>query len=106
MPSKAVGSRRRDRMGPCKSKKLCALLLMGLAIGALGNGSPAHAIGFPGASGKIAFDTGPGTGGGICTMNGDGSGRGELPSNSPIDQQPSFSSDGTKIAFVTTRDGG
>ena len=89
-----------------KSRKLCALVLTGLAIAALSTGSPVHATGFPGANGRIAFDTGPGTNGEIWTMNADGSGRLQLTSNSAIDQEPSFSADGTKIAFVTTRDGG
>jgi WD40 repeat protein len=62
---------------------------------------------FPGANGKIAFESerdGVDLGE-IYTMNADGTAQTRLTTNSVIDDQPNWSSDGTKIAFPTRRDG-
>ena len=39
-------------------------------------------------------------------MNADGSGQTRLTSNAAIDQDPSWSSDGSRITFMSFRDGG
>jgi Tol biopolymer transport system component len=84
-----------------------AVLLAALA-------SPASApASFPGANGKIAFDTltqsNPGCGIPNCNfdiyaMNPDGTGLTQLTTDSAYDREPAWSPDGSKIAFVSSRD--
>jgi Tol biopolymer transport system component len=68
---------------------------------------PAYAT-FEGRNGKIAF---AGTAAGnlanldIYTIDPDGSGRTQLTTSLASDRQPAWSPDGTKIAFVSRRDG-
>ena len=72
---------------------------------------PAEAA-FPGTNGLIAFDssrvtvTNPTGDREIYTMDPDGNGVTQLTNNTAPDFSPAFSADGTKIAFVSQRDGG
>jgi pimeloyl-ACP methyl ester carboxylesterase len=60
----------------------------------------------PGPCGKIAFATVPdGIQSDIYVMNADGSNPTNLTNNGANDFYPSFSGDGSKIAFTSTRDG-
>src|SRR2546423_2035843 len=61
--------------------------------------APAHAA-LPGANGKIAFTSG----GDIWTVEPDGTGATDLTNSAAYDKDPSWSQDGSKIAFVTDRD--
>lgn len=75
-----------------------------LLVGVLAQAPPASAA-FPGVNGKIAF---VGTRDGdneIFTINPDGSAQTQLTFNTASDELPSWSPDGTKIAFASTRDG-
>ena len=66
---------------------------------------------FPGRNGRIAFASprvtpiNPEGGLEVYTMNPDGSGLTQLTANVALDDAPSWSPDGTKIAFSRTRDG-
>jgi Tol biopolymer transport system component len=66
---------------------------------------PAHAA-FPGANGKIAFNSTPPTGAKsqIFVMNPDGSGVVQLTHEPGMNSESAWSPDGRKIAFVTSRD--
>jgi Tol biopolymer transport system component len=67
--------------------------------------APAEAA-FPGANGKIAFQTNRDAGNyEIYSMNPDGSGQTRLTNNAALDWNPAWSPDGTKIAFMSTRTG-
>ena len=57
-------------------------------------------------NGKIAFDRGGGPLSEVYVMNADGSEQTNLSNNFGFDGYPSWSPDGTKIAFVSGRDGG
>jgi WD40-like Beta Propeller Repeat len=72
------------------STLLCLLML----------GPPAHAA-FPGANGKIAFQRN----GNIWTIDSNGSNPTELTNASGTNQDAGWSSDGSRIAFSTNRDG-
>jgi Tol biopolymer transport system component len=60
---------------------------------------------FPGGNGKIAFQTDrDGFNYEIYTMNADGTGPSRLTNNNTLDSEPTWSADGTKIAFTSHRD--
>jgi hypothetical protein len=69
---------------------LCALGVLPL---------PAQAA-FPGANGKLAYDSGVDGDVEIYTVNPDGTGKTQLTNNSGYDARPAWSPDGSKIAFV------
>jgi dipeptidyl aminopeptidase/acylaminoacyl peptidase len=77
---------------------------VGACIGTLTLASAAHA-GFPGAEGKIAFQTNRDGNYEIYEMNGDGTAQTRITNNAATDVQPAWSPDGTKIAFTSNRDG-
>jgi Tol biopolymer transport system component len=60
---------------------------------------------FPGANGKIAFQTNRDLNQNweIYSMNPDGSGQTNLTNNACLDAQPAWSPDGSRIAFVSSR---
>lgn len=66
--------------------------------------STSHAA-FPGANGKIVFESNRDGFSHIYVMNPDGSGQDPLTSTAAIDGSPEWSADGTKIVFSSTRDG-
>src|SRR5688572_33143519 len=76
-----------------------------IALGALAAVAPAHAA-YPGENGRIAFVSS----GQIWTVNGDGSDLQQVtsPTSPAFDADPSWSPDGTRIAFsrrsATARD--
>jgi dipeptidyl aminopeptidase/acylaminoacyl peptidase len=57
------------------------------------------------ATGLVAFAAGSDAGTEIWTMNTDGSGQHRVTSNAALDEMPAASPDGSRIAFVTNRDG-
>jgi Tol biopolymer transport system component len=59
---------------------------------------------FPGVNGKIAFQSHRDGNWEIYVMNADGSGQTRLTLNAAADTEPAWSPDGSKIAFVSTRD--
>jgi Tol biopolymer transport system component len=69
----------------------------------LGLVAPAHAA-FPGANGRIAFNSTRGGNADIYSINQDGSGETRLTDDPAADTEPAWSPDGTKIAFVSERD--
>jgi hypothetical protein len=80
--------------------------LVGACIAALTAAAPPAHAAFPGANGKIAFAAYRDATYEIYTMKADGSNQTRLTSNTAFDFDPAWSPDGTKIAFVTDRDGG
>jgi Tol biopolymer transport system component len=84
----------KSRLTAVAATVLCALLLV----------APAYAS-FPGTNGKIAFQSNRGGNFQIYTMNPDGSGQTQLTQLGE-NFRPSWSPDGTKIAFTSTRDPG
>jgi len=79
---------------------LSASLLLVLIAGAV----TVHAA-FPGANGKIAFDSDRDGNEEVYVMNADGTGQTRLTNNPAFDGIPVWSSDGTKITFSSMRDG-
>jgi Tol biopolymer transport system component len=60
---------------------------------------------FPGANGKIAFESNRDGNSEIYSMNPDGSSQTRLTNNSFLDTEPTWSPNGTRIAFTSDRDG-
>jgi hypothetical protein len=83
----------------------CACLVL---PGALALGGPAFAA-YPGANGKIAYEIDDAIDSDIVVMNANGTGQTNLtndPSSNPFDDRdPSWSPDGTKIAFARAAEG-
>ena len=78
----------------------CAVLaLVSLIAGCGGGGGGGN------GGGKIAFTSFRDGNEEIYVMNSDGSGQANLTNNAAGDQFPSFSADGSKIAFASDRDG-
>ena len=81
-------------------------LLLGLA-GAIAGTTPTRAA-FPGANGRIVFESdrdSPGAAGTeIYTANADGSDPRRLTVNTVADTDPAYSPDGSKIAFTRSND--
>jgi len=77
-----------------------AAVAAGLVLGP----SPAESA-FPGANGKIAFNSYRDGNSEIYVMNADGSGQTNLTNNAADERDFAWSADGTKIAFPTDRDG-
>ena len=88
-------------------KLLFVLLVIALAVSLLIGCNPVIPDEDEGeGEGKIAFSSYPDGGSGeIYVMNADGSNQTRLTNNSAWDVEPCFSPDGTKIAFVSDRDG-
>src|SRR3954464_8707304 len=84
--------------------RACAHLLAAVFLVALAAAGSASAA-FPGANGRIAFDSARSGNGDVFLMNADGSGPLDVSNDAGIDFQPAFSPDGTKIAFTTQRGG-
>lgn len=82
-------------------------ILMALVLVFAGGALPGVNAAFPGENGKIVF-TSLRVGGqhDVYVMNPDGSNQTRLTTYSGHDVDPSWSPDGTKIAFASTRDGG
>jgi Tol biopolymer transport system component len=86
-------------------KSWVVVALAGSCLAALALSAPAHAT-FPGGNGKIAFHTNRDAGNfDIYTVNVNGTGATRLTTSGGEDLLPAWSPDGTKIAFVSTRDG-
>ncbi len=82
---------------------LLALLALSVIVMG-GQGNTARAA-FPGANGKIAFNTARDGNYEIYAMNADGSAQTRLTNNAASDSSAAWSPDGTKIAFDSNRDG-
>jgi TolB protein len=88
-----------DRVKGWRPTIAVALIALLLAVFATGS-SPAPGAAFPGANGRIAYASSQGGNWDIYSMNADGSGQVRLTTDPGADTQPSFSPDGTKIAFA------
>ena len=78
-------------------------LLVALAIAAFAAGEGRAA--FPGANGKIVFETNRDGNEEIYTMNADGTNRVDLTRNPADDTDPRWSADGARIVFASNRSG-
>jgi CSLREA domain-containing protein len=108
----------RQRIGSIEKMKAllaaCLMMVATLLAASLLAPGPAQASAFPGANGKIVFSSDRTTGTGvhnpegdleIFTMNPDGTALKQLTKNTVGDFNPSYSSDGKKIAFSSARAG-
>src|SRR5688500_7990449 len=80
-----------------------AALALGLLLTSIAGTAGAA---FPGANGKIAFQSDRDGNPEVYVMNSDGSGQTRLTNEPRSDVEPAFSPDGTRIAFVSQRNGG
>jgi Tol biopolymer transport system component len=80
---------------------LAALLLLFISV----NSAPAGHAAFPGANGKIAFQTSRDGNPEVYVMNADGTGQTNVTNNGAQDQRPAWSPDGSEIAFDSSREG-
>ncbi|MFN2503706.1 MAG: TolB family protein, partial [Acidimicrobiales bacterium] len=76
-----------------------ALLVAGLALAQVAEGA------FPGTNGKIAFISDRDGDNEVFTMNADGTDQVNLTNNTSIEFEPAWSADGSKMVFVSNRDG-
>ena len=83
-------------------RTLAVTVAIGSLIAAVAGGAQAS---FPGANGKIAFQTNRDGNAEIYTMNADGTSRVNLTRNPAEDVEPRWSSNGTHIAFASNRTG-
>src|SRR5690349_11165949 len=103
-PQRAVQGRpsHKERgVSVARTRKL-ALPLAVAAIAAIA--APAQAA-FPGANGKVVFESVRDGNPEIYTMDANGSNVNRLTNNAAIDESPVVSPDGSKVAFVSLRDG-
>jgi hypothetical protein len=98
VPGKRRPSRRRNRI------RQVHRYLLSTCLGLLAFTGSAHAT-FPGADGKIAFQSNRDGNFEIYSMNADGTGQTRLTFNGASDLDPSWNAAGTKIALETNRDG-
>jgi Tol biopolymer transport system component len=81
-----------------------ALISAAAALPIVANTARVARAAFPGVNGKIAFQSHRDGNWEIYVMNADGSGQTRLTFNAAADTEPAWSPDGSKIAFVSTRD--
>jgi dipeptidyl aminopeptidase/acylaminoacyl peptidase len=88
-----------------RAQALATFAALGLLSSGLGVTTPARAT-FPGANGKIAFDSTRADGNGdIWVMNPDGTGQVRLTTDPVTDDFASWSPGGNRIAFTSIRGG-
>jgi Tol biopolymer transport system component len=92
------------RLAPPKARASLSVALALLVVLVSLIGPATSQAAFPGANGKIAFQSFRDGNNEIYTMNADGSSQTRLTNNTASDTDPAWSPDGTKIAFATDRD--
>jgi TolB protein len=86
-------------------RALAVLVALAVAAGSLTEtAKPAKAT-FPGANGKIAFESNRDGNSEIYVMKADGSNQTNLTNNAAADYSPAVSPNGKMIAFTSNRDG-